>query len=77
MRRHPQSMGDSRARVAGIVQSIDSAREDLLAYTPPWVDPAFESLRIVIDRALRTSQLSLTTLIDEIATASTEPPTGS
>jgi hypothetical protein len=65
----------SRTAVDGIVRAIEDAREDLLQYNPPWLEPGYETLRIAIDRKLRSAQLAVTKLFDE-ATAPTEPPAG-
>lgn len=64
---------DSRRRLEGIVDAIDKSREEFLAYTPPWVDPAYETVRENVDRALRQVQLAVGVLFDEVAKAPTVP----
>jgi hypothetical protein len=42
-----------------VIALIDNAREKLLGWTPPWMTDSWEELRIMIDRDLRSAQLSI------------------
>ena len=56
---------DNRQRVTGIVSAIDAARETLLAYDPPWVDPGYEEVREQVDRTLRQVQLAVSVILED------------
>ena len=60
----------------GIISALEDARQDLLDYDPPWMESGFEELRIAIDRKLRSVQLGIAKLADEVGRASTEPAPG-
>ena len=66
-----------RERVEGILGALESARQDLLDYDPPWVESGFEDLRIAVDRTLRSVELAIAKLADEVGRAPTEPAPGS
>jgi hypothetical protein len=72
--RHPGGVADGRDRIVGIVRLLDEAREDLLGYKPPWLEPGFEDLRIEADRKIRNAVLAIMILADEVGTAKTDPP---
>ena len=54
-----------RKATEGIIRCIEDAREDLLQYTPPWLEPGYETLRIAIDRKLRSAQMAIAALSAE------------
>lgn len=58
---------ESRKQLESVVQAVEDVREDLLQYTPPWVEPEFETLRIALDRKLRSVQLAIAALKVEAA----------
>jgi hypothetical protein len=57
---------EDRQRLEGIVSAVDGAREQLLAYDPPWVDPRYEEMRAEVDRALRQAQLGVRKFFEEL-----------
>jgi hypothetical protein len=58
---------ESRKQLESVVQAVEDVRADLLQYTPPWVEPEFETLRIALDRKLRSVQLAIAALKVEAA----------
>lgn len=62
-----------KERMDGIVSAVDGAREKLLSYEPPWVDPGYETMREDVDRTLRQAQLAIGKLFEDAATAPTCP----
>jgi hypothetical protein len=69
-------MSDGRQRVKGIISALEDARQDLLDYRPPWVESSYEDMLSAVDRKLRSVQLGIANLADEIGKAPTEPPAG-
>jgi hypothetical protein len=55
----------SRERVDAVLREIESVREDILQFDPPWMEPAYEDLRIAIDRRLRSVELGIAKLFEE------------
>lgn len=53
---------DEKPREIG--KLIDRAREMLLSWEQPWESTSFEELRIMIDRDLRSAQLSIALAFD-------------
>ena len=52
-------MGGMKKKLEAVVAAIEVAREELLEYEAPWLNPKFEDLRISVDRRLREAQLAV------------------
>lgn len=64
---------ESRQKLESILGGLEEARQELLDYTPPWLDPGYETMKIAVNRKLRHVQMAMTVL-EESAHISTMPP---
>ena len=55
--------------IEGIVEAIEAAREELLAYEPPWLEPRYEAMRSNVDTRLRSAELAIAVLKRESESA--------
>jgi hypothetical protein len=64
---------ESKERLESIVGALEEARQELLDYSPPWMEPGYETMKLAVDRKLRSVQMAMVAL-DETAKVSTVPP---
>jgi hypothetical protein len=67
------SVSDPKTQVEALVAAVDGARQRLLDYEPPWIDPGYETVREDVDRTLRQAQLAIGKLFENVATSPTHP----
>jgi hypothetical protein len=66
------SVSDPKTQMEALVAAVDGARQKLLDYDPPWIDPGYETVREDVDRALRQAQLGIGKLFEDVSTSPTE-----